>query len=180
MTLEEKFELLKAYKEGKRVEVYDKIMDTWYAKACDVWDFDDGRYRIKPNHTFKFKVNDNLVYRGDANKPSPTIYTVMDVDHTGYTLNNGEFEKSPEVIEKEYISERDVLWYFEWRTSKDQFVKDFEVCEIHNDTLKVSKNYRLTIDEAIEVVRNTQYLIECFPMRVLGFRLPKESNNEKH
>ena len=113
MTLEEKFELLKAYKEGKRVEVYDPASNKWCEKINDIWDFKYGQYRIKPSDTFKFKVNDVLVHKGDENKLSPSLYTVIDIDNTGYTLNGDEFEKSPSVIEKEYISERDVLWYFE-------------------------------------------------------------------
>lgn len=175
MTLEEKFKILTAYKEGKRVEIYDRTSNMWYAKTCDVWDFDNNIYRIISDQTFKFKINDNLVYKGDENKPSPAIYTVTNIDNTGYTLSGDEFEKSPSVIEKEYISERDVLWYFEWRTAKGQFVKDFEVADIHNDTIKVTKNCRLTIEEAREVVRNNSNLVEFYTMLSLGFRLKRDS-----
>ena len=112
MTLEEKIEVIKAFSEGKAVEIYT-IHGWWEPKVQDVWDFEKCKYRVKPEQIFKFKVNDNLVYKGDENKPSPTIYTVTNIDNTGYTLSGDEFEKSPSIIEKEYISERDVLWYFE-------------------------------------------------------------------
>ena len=113
MTLKEKIEVIKAYAEGKIVEAYNEDNDRVLVKQHDVWDFEYDQYRIKPNDTFKFKVNDVLVYRGDADKPSPNLYTVMDIDNNDYTLNGDEFEKSPAIIEKEYISKRDVLWYFE-------------------------------------------------------------------
>lgn len=163
--LQEKIELLKAYKEGKTVERYDDTSNTWCKVIHDIWDFEYCQYRIKPIGTLKFKVHDNLVYRGDENKPFPAIYTVKDIDNTGYTLDGDEFEKSPSVIEKEYINERDVLWYFEWRTAKDQFIKDFEP-------------YRITIEEAIDKVITTKDLIECFPIRALGFRIKKEDTND--
>lgn len=162
MTLEKKFELLKAYEEGKRIEVYDTMSNKWREKLQDIWDFNYCQYRIRSNDTLKFKVNDVLVHRGDANRPSPNLYTVMSIDNNGYTINGDEFEKSPSIIEKEYISERDVLWYFEWRTAKGQFTTDPE-------------NSRLTVDEAIEIVKDFPNLVECYPIRVLGFRLPKEN-----
>ena len=170
MTLEEKIEVIKAYAEGKAVEVYDEDSGEGLTKQRDVWDFEYSQYRIKPEATTKFKVGDILVNKSEEGKANPTLFKVEEVCAEGCVLNNSVITNS-EIIEKGYVSERDVLWYFEWRTAKDQFVKDFEVSEVHSDTLKVSKNYRLTIDEATEVVKNTQYLMECYPMRVLGFRL---------
>ena len=157
ITLEEKFELLKAYKEGKRVEAHDKVIDTWYAKNCDVWDFDDGQYRIRLDHTFKFKVNDVLVYKGDANKSSPNLYTVMNIDNNGYTLNGDEFEKSPSIIEKEYINKRDVLWFF----------------EIYDYTRKkyIMHPTRMTIPEINEELRANHDTFSWQPIYTLGFKL---------
>ena len=160
MTLEEKFELLKAYKEGKRVEVYDKITDMWYAKTCDVWDFGYGVYRIRSEQALKFKVHDNLVYRGDENKPSPAIYTVKDIDNNGYTLSGDEFEKSPSIIEKEYISERDVLWFFE---IYDYITKKYTMSPT-----------RMTIAEMDEELGANHDTLSWKPMYSLGFKL-KES-----
>lgn len=163
MTLEEKFELLKAYKEGKRVEVYDTMSNKWCEKIHDIWDFKYGQYRIKSTHTFKFKVNDNLVYRGDANTPSPTIYTVMNVDNNGYTLNMGEFEKSPSIIEKEYISERDVLWYF-------------EIYDYVTKTWKLLTYRRFTISEADSEFGVQHDTLSWKPMYNLGFKLKEITN----
>lgn len=160
MTLEEKFELIKAYKEGKKVEVFDKASNMWYEKNCDVWDFEYGQYRIKFDPTFKFKVNDTLVCKEDASTPSPTIYTVMTIDNNGYTLNMGEFEKSPSIIEKEYLSERDVLWYFE---IYDYISKEYSMYPKRITRAELEKEYAANHDT-----------FSWKPMYVLGFTL-KES-----
>ena len=177
ITLKEKIGLITAYAEGKPVEAYDTIFRRWFEKGSDSWDFDREEYRVKPEATTKFKVGDVLVNKKEEGNPNPTFFLVEEVSDEGYVLDNAVISDL-ETIEKEVVSERDVLWYFEWRTAKGQYTKDFEVSEVHNDTLKVSKNYRLTIDEAIEVVKNTRYLMECYPMRVLGFRLRKDITDE--
>nr|DAU39327.1 MAG TPA: hypothetical protein [Caudoviricetes sp.] len=174
MTNEEKLQVIKAYYEGKTIEVFTPYLSDWQNLQEDVWNFEKNLYRIKSTYISKFKVHDTLVCREDEGKPFPTIYTVKAVDGKGYTLDNGEFEKSPEIIEKEYVLEKEVLWYFEWKTTKGQFVKDFEVSEFKNDVLRISKNYRLSMDEAVEVVRNTRTLTDCYPMTSLGFRLRRD------
>ena len=157
MTLEEKIEVIKAYDEGKEVEVYTPYIAYWEPLKDDIWNFEIRLYRIKPKRTFKFKLNDNLVYRGDATKPSPTIYTVMHVDDTGYTLNGGEFEKSPEIIEKEFINERDVLWYFE---IYDHVTKKYYMCST-----------RMTMPEMDEEFGANSDTLSWQPIHALGFKL---------
>lgn len=157
MTLEEKIEVIRAYDEGKEVEVYTPYIAYWKPLKDDIWNFEIYQYRIKPKRTFKFKVNDNLVYRGDAAKPSPTIYTVMHVDDTGYTLNNGEFEKSPEIIEKEFINVRDALWYFE---IYDHVTKKYYM-----------GSTRMTMAKMDEEFGANHYTLSWQPMYSLGFKL---------
>lgn len=65
MTLEEKIGVIKAYAEGKAVEVYDEDSDEGLAKQHDIWDFEYSQYRIKPEATTKFKVGDRLVYKSN-------------------------------------------------------------------------------------------------------------------
>ena len=162
MTAEEKLQVIKAYYEGKPVEVYDPYISYWKDLKDDIWDFEVRLYRIKPKRTFKFKLHDNLVCREDAAKPSPTIYTVMHVDDTGYTLNGVEFEKSPEIIEKEFINERDVLWYF----------------EIYDHVTK--KHYmhstRMTMAKMDEEFGAKGVTISWQPMYALGFKLKENTN----
>ena len=157
ITLEEKIEVIKAYSEGKVIEIYSKYSNKWLDKKFDIWDFDTEKYRIRLDHTFKFKVNDVLVYKGDADKSSPNLYTVMNIDNNGYTLNGDEFEKSPSIIEKEYINKRDVLWYF----------------EIYDH---ISKKYfihptRMTIPEMDEEFEANHDTLSWQPIYTLGFKL---------
>jgi len=51
MTLEEKIEIIKAFSEGKPVEGCNKEVGLWEDKVYDIWDFDDCKYRIKPETT---------------------------------------------------------------------------------------------------------------------------------
>lgn len=157
MIIERKIELLTAFEKGETVEIYHKPDGKWYKINHDIWNFQDGLYRIKPKHTFKFKVNDNLVCKEDANKPSPTIYTVINIDDTGYILNGGEFEKSPEIIEESYISEREVLWYFE---VYDYIAKKYTM---HPD--------RATIAEMDEEFGDNLDTLDWIPIYNLGFKL---------
>lgn len=112
MTLEEKIEVIKAYAEGKAVEVYDKYSNEWFAKGHNAWDFDVYLYRIKPDETTKFAVGDNLVLIIAEGEVCPTRYKVIGVSDNYY-----EFDcTSPYSIkeaDEDFINERDVLWYFE-------------------------------------------------------------------
>lgn len=157
MTANEKVKVIKAFNEGKEVEIYSPYIANWKPLKDDIWNFEIYQYRIKPKRTFKFKVNDVLVYRGDENKPSPNLYTVMNIDNNGYTLNGDEFEKSPSIIEKEYISKRDVLWYF----------------EIYNhDTKKYyMHSTRMTMAKMNEEFGTNHYMLSWQPIYALGFKL---------
>jgi len=110
--LQEKIELLKAYKEGNTVERYDDTSNTWCKVIHDIWDFEDGTYRVKSDRDTKFKVGDTLVFKDSEEGLCPMTYTITDIDETNY-----KFEyTSPTAIEevnKDFINERDVLWYFE-------------------------------------------------------------------
>lgn len=50
MTLQEKLDIIKAYNEGKPIEVRNKAENFgWSEKYCDVWNFEISEYRIKPD-----------------------------------------------------------------------------------------------------------------------------------
>lgn len=52
MTTEEKIEVIKAFDEGKKIEIYDEHNGKWRMKAAgDFWDFDTNKYRVKPQPT---------------------------------------------------------------------------------------------------------------------------------
>ena len=88
MTLEEKIEVIKAYAEGKAVEVYDKYSNEWFAKERNAWDFDVYKYRIKPDETTKFAVGDVLVLITAKGELCPTRYKVIGVKENFYDFYN--------------------------------------------------------------------------------------------
>lgn len=160
ITLEKKIELITAYAEGKAVEVYDKDSDEWFAKEYDAWDFDGYNYRIKPDETApKFKVGDVLVFIGDVNTAGITTYEITEVKQ-GYYLFNNTSRRPIEEVEKEYISERDVLWYFEFY---DYYNKEYSLSSSRKTMKEADKDFSPYID-----AHSWQ------PMYALGFKL-KES-----
>ena len=112
MTLKEKVEVITAYAEGKPIEVYNEDEDIWEAKIYDDWNFEEGKYRKKPEAAAKFNVGDNLVFKMDENKVGPVIYKVIGVKENFYDFyNTSPYTKNE--AEQDFINVRDVLWYFE-------------------------------------------------------------------
>ena len=161
MTTTEKLEVIKAYSEGKPVEAYVKSIDRWINKCEDRWNFEDFEYRVKPNAGHKFEAGQTLVWKREEGKANPTFFLVEELTNEGYVLDKSEITDL-EAVEEEFVSEKDVLWYFEWRTAKDLWIKDLV-------------NRRLTIEGAREVVINNSNLVEFCTMLSLGFRLKKDS-----
>lgn len=61
MTIEEKIEVIKAFDEGREVEIYDEHYGNgkWRMKTNgDFWDFDANKYRVKPQPTRLEVAND--------------------------------------------------------------------------------------------------------------------------
>lgn len=115
ITLEEKIKLITAYAEGKPVEAYDTIFRRWFEKGTDTWDFDIEEYRIKPEETTKFKVGDVLLAKKDEHQANPTRFEVTDTKLRYYCFK--DHLAAPIIdVDKNYINERDVLWYFEGKT----------------------------------------------------------------
>lgn len=115
MTLEEKIEVIKAYAEGKPIEFFSKFHNNWFDKIHDIWYFEEREYRIKPEETAKFKAGDVLLAKKDEHQANPTRFEVTDIklghycfkDHLGAPIID---------VDKNYINERDVLWFFEGKT----------------------------------------------------------------
>ena len=100
MKLEEKIELLTAYaKDKKLVEVYDENTDSWMIKVFDIWDFENGKYRVKTKIESKFRAGDVLVCKTAENMLNPTRFLVK------------------KVLDDEYIEafSENTLWYFEFK-----------------------------------------------------------------
>lgn len=159
ITLEEKIELITAYAEGKAVEVYDKDSDEWFAKEYDAWDFDGYNYRIKPDETTKFAVGDTLVFMRVAGEPNPFRYTITEVTDDSYKFKHIS-PISIEEVDKGFISEKDVLWFFE--------IYDYA-------TKKYSMHpTRMTMNEMDEEFGANHDTLSWQPMYNLGFK-PKEN-----
>ena len=168
MTLEEKIEVIRAYAEGKAVEVYDKYSNAWYPKLRDFWDFEEQKYRIKPNETTKFKVGDVLLYKGDEGFANPDRYEVLAIKEGMYELSEA-VDRFQGDVEDLFVNENDVLWYFEWKDTSGNITASRNV---YLDAKVIdSLSIRLTIPEAKKLVENSKTLVACYPLCSLGFKL---------
>ena len=159
MTLEEKIEVIKAYAEGKAVEVYDEDSDEWFAKQRNVWDFEEGKYRIKPKETAKFAVGDVLVFTRAAETSNPTMYKVIGIQQDYYEFNNMT-PRPIEGVDIGYANIKDVLWYFE---IYDYATKKYSM---HPTRMTMAK-----MDEEFGTNHDT---LSWKPMYSLGFKLKED------
>lgn len=157
MTLEEKIEVIKAYAEGKAVEVYDKYSNEWFAKEHNAWDFDVYKYRIKPDETTKFKVGDKLVDKGADGEENPIRFELTSIVD-GIVKLDDCWDCSLEELYERYISVEDVLWYF-------------EIYDYGNKTWRLLTDRRFTIREANDLFASSHDTSKWRPMYSLGFAL---------
>ena len=115
ITLEEKIEVIRAFSEGKPVEGCNKEVGLWEDKVYDIWDFDDCKYRIKPEAVAKFKAGDVLLAKKDEHQANPTRFEVTDVKLGCYCFKD-HLDIPIIDVDKNYINERDALWFFEGKT----------------------------------------------------------------
>lgn len=156
MTLKETIEIIKAYAEGKPIEVYAKSINQWINKSNNIWDLEEGIYRINHNFAPKFKAGDVLVFIGDVNTTDVITYEIIEVKQ-GYYLFNNTSRRPIEEVEKEYVSERDVLWYFEFY---DYSTKEYSL-----------SSTRMTISEINDKFGAYHDTHSWQPMYNLGFKL---------
>lgn len=158
ITLEEKINIITAYTEGIPVELYDKDSDDWLIKRFDVWDFEKGIYRIKPEATAttKFKVGDILVCKSDEGFGVVDRYEVTEVGQEYYRLDD-MVSKPCEAAELEFANIKDVLWFFE---TYDHISKRYSMHPT-----------RMTIPEMDEEFGANHDTLRWKPMYNLGFKL---------
>lgn len=158
MTLEEKMKVIKAFSEGKAVEIYSEYSEKWLDKHFDVWDFEEQKYRIKPEETAKFKAGDVLLAKKDEHQANPTRFEVTDIklghycfkDHLGAPIID---------VDKNYINERDVLWFFEGKT-------------IYGDKWSILCDFsRQRIPNMEELYKRQSDAIVWQPIYSIGFKL---------
>lgn len=157
MTTEEKVELITTYAKNKKlVEVYDNNTESWTNKVFDIWDFEGGKYRITYKIGPKFKAGDVLVSKTAENMLNPTLFLVKEVYDDEYVLE-GSTITDREVIEDMFVSEKDVLWYFEFY---DYASKEYSLSSTRNTIEKADKDFAPYHDT-----------VKWQPMYLLGFRL---------
>ena len=158
MTLEEKLEVIKAYAEGKVVEVYTEDSGEGHAKQHDIWDFEYSQYRIKPEETTKLKVGDRLVYKSDEGSKDVEIYKVTESTPEYYRLDD-MINRTPEYVEKEFINIKDVLWYFE---GKSLYKNEWSI---------LCGATRQTIPNVEKLYKGKEEVMFWKPIYTLGFKL---------
>lgn len=157
MTLEEKLEVIKAYAEGKVVEVYTEDRGEGHAKQHDIWDFEYSQYRIKPEETApKFKVGDIVVRECDEDWVMPDRRTIERLKD-GICLFADGSDIEIEDLERYYVNERDALWYFEFY---DYATKKYSMHPTRMTIPEMDKEY---------VSNHDAFMWE--PMYSLGFKL---------
>lgn len=110
--MEKKIELLTAFEQGKTVEIYHQPDGKWYKVNHDMWDFQDGTYRIKYDIGAKFNIGDTLVFKASEEGLCPMTYTIIDIDETHYKFEHTS-PTAIEEVDRDFTNERNVLWYFE-------------------------------------------------------------------
>lgn len=159
ITLEEKIEVIRAFSEGKPVEGCNKEVGLWEDKVYDIWDFDDCKYRIKPEATTKFKSGDVLLAKEDEYQSNPARFEISNIKQGCYCFKD-YMDKPINDIDRDYVNERDVLWYFEtYDISAKTYAMTFT---------------RKNITEADKEFAPYKNSMKWQPMYSLGFKL-KES-----
>lgn len=159
MTASEKVEVINAFYEGKgkRVQVFDRASDSWKDVALQIWDFEHNQYRIKPTkETTKFKVGDVLVFKKVAGELNPFRYEITEITEDSYKFKHIS-PSSIEEVDKNFINERDVLWYF-------------ELYDYYNKEYSLSSS-RHTMGEANRDFSPYHDTFKWTPMYNLGFKL---------
>jgi hypothetical protein len=151
MTTKEMIEVMQAYEKGEEIERrLADCEDIWVPATSPYWNWDNFEYRVKPKEP-KFKDGDEVVRKSFAGCSRPAdIWHVGSLGMDGMNLSD-------------FIKADDVLWYWEyqdvdgeWKMTDARYTKS----DLSNEVL--GPNERET----------------AIPLYVLGFRLPREKDEE--
>lgn len=169
MTTEEKIEVIRAYDNGEDIEytnIDSVVEEFWGILLAPEFDFSRFKYRVKSNEKIKttFRLGDVVVYKSEAGYPTPERYEITKVLKDGYELDE-TIIRSTEYCEKEFINERDVLWYF-------------EVYDSLHGRWSIFDAGRLTIDEMTkEYAPYDDHIHKFRPFYTLGFSMRELNDN---
>ena len=150
MTTKEKIEVMQAYTRGEEIEfrLADCEDDRWAPTALPLWNWDNFEYRVKLEEP-KFKDGDEVVRKSFAGCSRPAdIWHVGSLGMDG--MNLGDFIKAD-----------DVLWYWEYQD---------EAGDWHMLDRRCSK-------EGLNMLEFHEQA-SAKPIYALGFRLPREKDEE--
>lgn len=162
MTLEEKVKLITAYHNKEIVErlfEYDGE-EKWQPVSFEVWNFDVGKYRIRPISEPKFKVGDKVVDKRAEGQESPIRFEVTSITD-GVAKLDDCWDVSIEELYKHYTFVNDVLWYFETYDSLTQ-------------TWKMITDRRFSLSEVSDRFKYEYEHDTLRPLYALGFALSKK------
>ena len=151
MTTREKIEVMQAYTRGEEIERCSANCeeDEWAFAGLPVWNWEKFKYRIKPKEP-KFRAGDEIVCKGSEGIANPEVWCV------GSPVIEG-------IDPDDFINTNDVLWYWEyqdvdgeWKMTDARYTKS----DLNKEVL--GPNERET----------------AIPLYALGFRLPREKDEE--
>ena len=157
ITLEEKIKIITAYHNKEIVErlyEYDGV-EAWQPVGLDVWNFELGQYRIKPNSAPKFKVGDVLVDKTEEGKANPILYKCTHIEANIYCFDN-DIAIAKEVAHSKFVNIAKVLWFFTGITP--------------DNANKLLNTTMTTIPDIQEYYKGQ--ITDITPMYSIGFRLP--------
>lgn len=171
MTTKEMIEVLQAYEAGEDIEMKENKGESWREVKWPFWIWENFKLRIKPKEKqLKFKVGDVLVRLVDEGLPlaSRDICRISSMAAKEYGIQNlyksgGTIFAPLERIDLFYVKADDVLWFWEYQNVSSEW-------EI--------TNARYTKSDLSEEVLGPNERETATPLYALGFRLPREKDEE--
>ena len=151
MTTQEMIEVMQAYERGEEIEkCLVDCEDRWVPATSPSWNWAQTSYRVKPKEP-KFKDGDEVVRKGFAGYSRPA-----DIWHVGSIAMEG-------VNLSDFIKADDVLWYWEYQDVSGEW--------------KMT-GARYTKSDLSKEVLGPNERETAIPLYALGFRLPREKDEE--
>lgn len=169
MMTKEKIEVMQAYERGEEIEArLANYEDRWGDANAPLWNWECFEYRIKPKEKRgpKFKIGDVLVHLEKEGQPlyRGDIYRVVSIGEKYTAEEEGyQYKGAYEHFEKIFIKADDVLWYWEYQDVSGEW--------------KMT-DARYTKSDLGKEVLGPNERETAMPLYVLGFRLPREKDEE--
>lgn len=168
MTTQEMIEVMQAYERGERIENRnhnETDEKDWRYTREPQWDWRFKEYRVALPLTTKFRVGNIVVRRIHANQPltRSDIYHIIERTSRFVLETDTELKirVTIEELENDFVDADDVLWYWEYQDEAG----DWHILD---------RRYRREDLNMLEF----RELATATPLYALGFRLPREKDEE--